>query len=178
MDKFEKVEKLKERANVSYEEAKQALEACNWDVLEAMIYLEKLGKAGTPARSSFSSGTDQEETKQESAKAEGKESFGEVLARFGRWCAGWINKGNANSFCIEKDGREILRVPVTLLIVLLIFTFWIIVPLMIVGLFFDMRYHFRGPDVTSVDLNKAMDTVADAAENLKSDIADSTTNTK
>lgn len=178
MDKFEKVEKLKERANVSYEEAKQALEACNWDVLEAMIYLEKLGKAGAPVKSSFSSGTNQKETKQEGAKEERKESFGEVLARFGRWCAKWINKGNANSFCIEKDGREILRVPITLLIVLLIFTFWIIVPLMIVGLFFDMRYHFRGPDVTSVDLNKAMDTVADAAENLKSDIADSTTNTK
>ncbi|MDY5103377.1 MAG: UBA/TS-N domain protein, partial [Agathobacter sp.] len=42
MDNFEKVEKLKERANVTYEEAKQALEACDWDILEAMIYLEKL----------------------------------------------------------------------------------------------------------------------------------------
>ena len=32
MDNFEKVEKLKERANVTYEEAKQALEACDWDI--------------------------------------------------------------------------------------------------------------------------------------------------
>ena len=47
MDQFEKVEKLKERANVTYEEAKQALEASGWDVLEAMIYLEKQGKATT-----------------------------------------------------------------------------------------------------------------------------------
>lgn len=174
MDKFEKVEKLKERANVSYEEAKEALEACEWDVLEAMIYLEKLGKACAPARSSFSSEPGQGGSGPESAEAESgrRESFGEVLARFGRWCAKWINRGNANSFCIEKDGREILRVPVTLLIVLLIFTFWIVVPLMIVGLFFDMRYQFRGPDVQSDNLNKAMDTVADAAENLKNDIAD------
>lgn len=40
MDNFEKVEKLREKANVSYEEAKQALENCNWDILDAMIYLE------------------------------------------------------------------------------------------------------------------------------------------
>ena len=36
MDNFEKVEKLREHANVSYEEAKQALENSNWDILDAM----------------------------------------------------------------------------------------------------------------------------------------------
>ena len=44
MDNFEKVEKLREHANVSYEEAKQALENSNWDILDAMIYLEQSGK--------------------------------------------------------------------------------------------------------------------------------------
>lgn len=174
MDQFEKVEKLKERANVTYEEAKQALEASEWDILEAMIYLEKQGKAIGAAKVGYAAERNESgQTNQEKAsQTEGKESFGEMLGRFGRWCAKWINKGNVNSFCIEKDQKEILRVPVTLLIVLLIFTFWIIVPLLIVGLFFDMRYHFRGPDVASVDLNKAMDTVADAAENIKNDITE------
>ena len=44
MDNFEKVEKLREKAGVSYEEAKTALEQCNYDLLDAMIYLEKQGK--------------------------------------------------------------------------------------------------------------------------------------
>ena len=44
MDQFEKVEKLRERADVSYEEAKEALENSNWDILDAMIYLEQNGK--------------------------------------------------------------------------------------------------------------------------------------
>ena len=44
MDQLEKVDKLRERANVSYEEAKEALEASNWDLLDAMVYLEKHGK--------------------------------------------------------------------------------------------------------------------------------------
>ena len=35
MDEFEKVEKLRQRANVSYEEAKKALDEANGDVLDA-----------------------------------------------------------------------------------------------------------------------------------------------
>lgn len=44
MEQLEKVEKLRERADVSYEEAKEALEACDWDLLDAMVWLEKEGK--------------------------------------------------------------------------------------------------------------------------------------
>lgn len=36
----EQIEKLKQRANVSYDEAKQALEKCNGDILDALILLE------------------------------------------------------------------------------------------------------------------------------------------
>ena len=37
MEQLEKVEKLRERADVSYEEAKEALEDCDWDLLDAMV---------------------------------------------------------------------------------------------------------------------------------------------
>ena len=43
MDELEKVEKLRERSNVSYEEAKQALNEANGDMLDAMIILENKG---------------------------------------------------------------------------------------------------------------------------------------
>ncbi len=45
MENIEKVEKLRERANVTYEEAKLALEENNWDILDAMVSLEKQGDA-------------------------------------------------------------------------------------------------------------------------------------
>ena len=48
MDNLEKVEKLREKTGVSYEEAKEALEANNYDVLDAIIYLEKKGKVKAP----------------------------------------------------------------------------------------------------------------------------------
>lgn len=170
MEKFEKVEKLRERTNVSYEEAKQALEACDDDILEAMIYLEKLGRTSGIARSGFAG--EKQEKASEEPKQEGDKSLGEMMKRFGRFCVRWIDKGNRNSFCIERGAKEILRVPITLLVVLLLFAFWVIVPLMIVGLFFDMRYHFKGPDIHIMDINHAMDQMADAAGNIKSDIAD------
>ena len=40
MDELEKVERLRKKADVSYEEAKQALEECGWDLLDAMVLLE------------------------------------------------------------------------------------------------------------------------------------------
>ena len=38
---LEKIDEVRKRANVSYGEAKEALESCNGDVVEALIYLEK-----------------------------------------------------------------------------------------------------------------------------------------
>ncbi|MDP4159978.1 MAG: ubiquitin, partial [Bacillota bacterium] len=48
MTTLEQVEKLCAMANISYEEAKAALDAANGDLLEAIIYLEKQGKVKAP----------------------------------------------------------------------------------------------------------------------------------
>ena len=44
---FELVEKLVNTFGVSYEKAKEALEASNWDAVDVAIYLEKDKYAGT-----------------------------------------------------------------------------------------------------------------------------------
>ena len=44
MDQMEMVEKLRQKANVSYEEARDALEKSAWDLLDALVYLEGQGK--------------------------------------------------------------------------------------------------------------------------------------
>jgi hypothetical protein len=45
---MEHVEKLREKANVSYAEAKAALDACGDDLLEALLYQERQGKVNRP----------------------------------------------------------------------------------------------------------------------------------
>ena len=37
--------KIREKTGVSYEDAKSALEACNYDLLDAIVYLEKLERS-------------------------------------------------------------------------------------------------------------------------------------
>ena len=167
MEQFEMVEKLRERADVSYEEAKEALEKSNWDVLDAMIYLEKNGKTKAPGKESYS--TQEEPPVFEIPEQDKTNGFSDNMKRFGKWCMKMIDIGNRNQFAVQKDGEEKFAIPVTLLVVLLLFAFWVVLPLMIVGLFFDLRYHFVGPDIreVKVDINRTMDDVADAAENIK-----------
>ncbi len=61
MEMIEKVERLRERANVTYEEARAALEMTGGDLLDAIVLLEKQGKLKEPAHSTFS--TEYEEQK-------------------------------------------------------------------------------------------------------------------
>ena len=174
MDNLEKVEKLKEKANVTYEEAKQALENSNWDILDAMIYLEKNGKVKEDKKADYTTKTEKcigEVVDDE--KEDRKSNFKDSMHRFFRWCGHILDMGNSNSFCVEKDGKEVFKLPITVLVLLLIFAFWIVVPLLIVGLFLNMRYHFQGPDIHTVDIdiNKAMDTAANTAENIKNEFS-------
>ena len=59
MDEFDKVEKLRQRANVSFEEARDALRACDGDLLDAMVYLERLGHVKAPEKAVFSTNADE-----------------------------------------------------------------------------------------------------------------------
>jgi translation elongation factor EF-Ts len=54
MDKLEKVELIREKTGVSYDDANAALAASNDDVLDAIIFLERVGKA-QPQSASFTS---------------------------------------------------------------------------------------------------------------------------
>ena len=47
MENTQKIEQLVSKAGCSYEEARTALEACGWDMLDAIISLEREGKVNT-----------------------------------------------------------------------------------------------------------------------------------
>lgn len=170
MEHLEMVEKLREKTGASYEDAKAALEACEWDMLDAVVYLEKLGKISGPA---VSYTTQYEQTKQfvEASTTHSKKGgFGEVLNDFFGWCGEMIKKGNENFLHVEKEDHSVVTMPMTVFVLLLIFAFWVVVPLMIVGLFFGFKYHFSG-NIEKLDLNDAMNKVSKAAEDIKNDFA-------
>lgn len=176
MATLEMVEKLKERANVSYDEAKTALEATGDDLLEALIYLERQGKTATPQSGGYYStkmevvqGGGGQNRRQDTGREYG-ESFGQMLRRFWRWFCRTVDKGNVNSFEVWKADKRILSVPVTVLVVFIIFCFWIVIPLLVVGLFLGCKYRFRGPELSDSQVNNVMDSAAKVADSIKSEV--------
>ena len=169
MEKMGKVEALRNKAGVTYEDAKAALEANNWDILDALIALEKDGKV----KQTYSSAK-AEVLSGDIVTAENQKSYKEPKRRkFMNWVRDILRKANRNSFEISKDGKIILTVPVLVFVLVLLFAFHIVLPLMIIGLFFSVKYHFSGPDVHSVDvdINAAMNSASRAVENLKNEFA-------
>lgn len=176
MATFENVEKLRERANVSYEEAKAALEASGDDLLDAMIYLETQGKVAPPAGGgSYRAGTAQAQsetpvhTGRQGPQRDG-ERFSQMMGRFFKFCGRLLEKGNHNHFEVWRHGEYSFSFPVTVLVLLLLFAFPVMIPLAIVGLFFGYRYRFSGRDLEGTAVNKAMDSAANAAESFKEEI--------
>lgn len=147
MDKLDLVDKLKDKANISYENAKIALENSNWDILDAMLYLEGRGIVEGPSVSVFYSNEYKEsyDNKQEEAysndninknNSKSKDNFEGIFEAICKV----IDNCNNIFFQIKKDSRVIVKIPLTVVVVLLFFAFWIIIPLVIVGLFFDIEF--------------------------------------
>lgn len=191
---IEQVEKLREKTGISYEEAKRVLEQTQGDLLEAVILLEGENRIKPPSGGGMyhsredatqdRSENAQDQKSKKKAKAQQKEdslSFGELVGSFFNWLGKAFHKGNTNNFEVVKDGKNVMRIPLTVLVLLLIFAFWIVIPLLIIGLIVGFRYGFAGPDIEKTQVNKAMDTVTDvtmkavdsvvdAAENFSRDI--------
>lgn len=169
MTELEKVEKLRERANVTYEEAKRALDENNGDLLDAMISLEKQGKTKAPKQESFNTTYDNQEeytsvekTIEKKQKTD-EESLANKIKRFVKIA---IQKSKDNHFVVEHKGNQVVKIPAWLFIILLLFGWHVLVPVMIVAMFFSCRYSFVGADDLSV-INDVMGKAEDMADKAK-----------
>ena len=156
MTNLERIEKLRDRANVSYAEAKEALEAANGDLLEALIHLEKQGKVYPPSGGGYytservGQSTADEDFKEEEQRSTSGGNFSEALDKLWRFCAQMINKANNTNFEVLKEQESMAKFPVTVLALLVIFTPWITLPLIIIGLLFGFHYRFVSVDSDTV----------------------------
>ena len=155
MDHYEMVENLRTKANVTYEEAKAALEASDWDMLDALVKLESEGKANqtTPEFT-----TKEKEEPRQSAHSEVKGN----LSKLGAWLKEMLRKGNNNQFVINRKGNELVAMPITVMALLMILVWRFSLILLFVGLFLGCRYSFRGQDINT-SLNDMMGKAQDKA---------------
>jgi len=171
MTTLEMVERLRERADVTFEEAKAALDEANGDLLDAIILLERQGKTNAPPKGGTYSGKPEEptETVDESAKTGGSD-LADILRKFGKACLDVLHKGNTNFIDAIHAGKVALSCPVTIFIVLLLLGFWALIPIMVLAMFFGWRYRFRGDDLGRDDINGVLEKVENTAEHVAEDI--------
>ncbi len=161
MENFEKVEKLREKANVTFEEAKAALEEANWDLLDAMIALERQGKA-EERKESYSTKDNADlmivDEPEQKEKKHGNAFTDKLKVLWHKSCE--------NYFVIEKGDDVILNIPIWVFIIIVILTWHVSLIAMVVALFFGCRYSFKGADEMKT-ANEVCDKVSEAAEKVK-----------
>ena len=171
---LEQVERLREKADVSYAQAKEALEYSGGNLLDALIYLEEQGAIprakgayyttrGESAASAPESGTADLPVVVPEEKRERPKPGLFLRIRYALL---------DNELEIWRKGQPVTSLPVLILILLLVFAFWATVPLLILGLFLGFRYRFSGPDLERDSINDVMGSVADGAAGLGRQVVD------
>ena len=165
MTHYEMAEKLSEKMNVSLEEATAALEASEWELLDAALLLEKEHGAQNAAYS-----TRREAAEEPSRREQAKARRRGVVEGLGGLLRSAFNLGNRNRFEVRRGEELLLEMPVLVLVLLMLFAFWVCVPLLVIGLFAGYRYSFSGAELGRESVNNAMDKAAEVAERVKEEV--------
>ena len=169
MNEFEMIEKLVEKENVSFEEARDALKACDGDMIEALVFLERKAKANEDAEQT----TDTKEFEKSDEEKKMKEETGNTNSSFGNKLRSFCAKARKflmnNSLRIIRNEEEFVRIPAWLAAIVVVFAFHITAVVLIISLFLGCRYSFVGKDDMS-KANEVMDKASDMAEELKASL--------
>ncbi len=99
MEKLEKVELVRDRTGASYEQARDYLESNNWDVVEAIVAIEK---EKTTFDSEFNT-----------MKVKGQDLLNKIKDL--------IKQGNVAKIIVKKDNQKVISIPVNGGIILALF---------------------------------------------------------
>lgn len=146
MDHFDMAEKLREKAMVSYQEAKDALENNDWDMMEAMISLEREGRLNNRVPEAKPLEEDHKNADKKTASRH-TESLGNLLEVLADFISKLTQKGNRNHLEVYRHEQLLFKVPLTVLILLLMIGFWLLIPSMLIGWFAGIRYRVTGKDM-------------------------------
>ena len=163
MDHLEMVEKLREKANVSYEEANEALEACDWDLLDALLMLESEGRLHEMEEAAYTTRNEQPEPAPETKARKPKDKG--LIATLLQGLGNLIRKGNAVNFQIKKNNEVRLSLPLTVVVIALVFMFWWMLIAAAVAMCFGYRYSIQGLSIDE-NVNKAMDKAGEFVDNV------------
>lgn len=172
---LELVERLREKADVSYAQAKQALEYSQGNLLDALIYLEEQGAIPRPQQGYYSTqgpAAPAEPEQQLAVQRRPRGGPGRTRRPIRRLFTALRRALVENELEVWRRQEPVTAVPVLILIILLVFAFWVTIPLLILGLFFGFRYRFSGPDLEREAINSVMEKMATTADDVGQQVMD------
>ncbi|SCJ27229.1 Uncharacterised protein [uncultured Ruminococcus sp.] len=136
-------EKLVEKCGITYEEAGEVLKEADYDLLEAMIILERRGRLGNGVNK-YSTGIMQNNytsTRYESAAD--AESLGEFIKIAWRKLCEFYRALLKYQVVISKNGREMINFPLILAIILVCCTAGVVFAAVVISLMSGCSYSIR-----------------------------------
>jgi len=131
---IEQIDLIMERANVTYAEAKVALEQTSGDVVEALLLLERDQKIKDKSKTSSS-------------------------PRRGEKITSFIEKLNATSFIMRKKDHTFINAPLSVAIILIACTFYISIVGLILALLFGIKIEFKGENDVAEKINSTINNI-------------------
>ena len=171
MDNMQMVEKLREYADVTYEEAKAALDEANGDLLEAVILLERQGKTKKPEQSTYTTKAEEQPQYQdvreriEQQEKKASDGFGR---KTGRAVKKMVNILKRNFFQVTRNDNLLFQMPAWVFALILLFFWETVIPVMLISLFFGVRFSFTGEDDLS-SANDFMEKAGDMADEVRNE---------
>lgn len=178
---LEQVERLREKAKVSYADAKWALEQADGDLLAALIVLERTGKISGGSGGAYSThpGGMDESSPHWTHGERAESGSAPDSSRHAHHATLWANIKNmlkkglrllgfgmSSQFEIWRRGEMLTGLPVLILIVLVAAFFWVTVPLIVVGLLFGCSYRITGTGARKEEIDGAIWDFLNAFRNL------------
>lgn len=181
---LEQVEQLRARTDLSYEEARDVLTQCGGSLLDALILLERRGRTKQPGAGGFYTtrpggeapeATDLVLTKppQDGERPHWTARLWAFTKELLLAALSLLQHSMSNHLEIWRKGDRLTSLPVLILIILVIAAFWIVVPVLIMGLFFGCQYRFAGPDLNRETIDAAMRRCSDAVHDIVDQVRDS-----
>jgi hypothetical protein len=135
---LELIEKLKKKVNISYADAKEALEKCNGDLVDALIYLEKEDKIKADPQEKKSSG-------------------------FLNTVKEWIKRGNDTRLVISKNDETVVNISLTIFIILAIIATPVVIIALLLLLFTGHKFRMKITGCDETQINRTFDDISAAA---------------
>jgi len=144
---LEQIDLLKKRANVGYREAKEALEKCNGDIVEALAYLEEQNRIKPEGGSIKNS------------------SFFSKIKRI-------ISKLNKINVIMAKKDKTILNIPSTVAIVIAIIAMPFTIAALVAALILGCKVRLENHNGEGYDINNKIEKFTDTVNSVTNKITD------